>query len=206
MKLTGNPSGFTLTELVVTLAIVGTLASVAAPAFASLIEKLRVVGAAELVYREMTFARNEAVKRSRPIYISFTADGSSTWAFGLTDRAGGCNTATTDPNAADACSIDFDNDAGTADRVLYRSTSEEYPGVSLAAPSFGVGQSIPCASGLSKNETCFDPQRGTARNGSTLFSTPRYALKTMLSTIGRSRFCTLRGDKELPGYPRCPKS
>lgn len=195
--------GFTLAELTLSLALLGIITALAAPSFTSLIERQRLAGATELVYSQFTFARNEAVKRSKPIVVSFTATGSSRWAFGITDRLGGCDPNLADPEAPDSCSIDLDNDPATPDRALYRFTSEGYPDVYLPSPSFGVAQTIPCASGLSASETCFDPNRGIARNGSANFVTARYAASAKLSTLGRVRVCTPAGRPSLPGYPKC---
>jgi len=195
--------GFTLAELMVTLAVVGIVTALAAPSLSGFIERLRLSGAAELAYSQLTFARNEAVKRSKPIFVSFEADGSPNWSFGITDRIGGCDPAITEPEAPTACSIDLDNDPSTADRALFRFSSEDHPNVSLPSPRFGVAQSIPCASGLSASDTCFDPMRGTARNGSAHFTAGAYAASTVISVMGRTRICTPAGSPTLPGYPKC---
>ena len=60
-------TGFTLTELIVVVAIIGALAALTTPAFSPFIEKRRLIGATELVYSQMTFARNESVKRAKPM-------------------------------------------------------------------------------------------------------------------------------------------
>jgi type IV fimbrial biogenesis protein FimT len=183
--------------------VIATLAVFALPTISNLIEKYRLMGAAEQVYSMVTFARNEAVKRSKPIFFTFSANGTTSWTYGITDRPGGCDPGIIGPETANSCSIDYDNNPATSDRTLYRLTSSGYPGVSLLAPHFGVGQTAPCSTGLSENETCFDPQRAVARNGSLQFSTAHYIVKVVISTLGRARLCTPSGPQAVPDFPKC---
>jgi type IV fimbrial biogenesis protein FimT len=99
-------SGFTTIELLVTMAIAGVLAAVAAPSFTPLIERWRVRQAAEDLRSTLHYARSEAIKRSGRVVIQkianntngcTTARSSSDWDCGWivcedTNNNGTCNT------------------------------------------------------------------------------------------------------------------
>jgi len=91
-------SGFTLMELLVTIAIVSIVASVAVPNFRDMVDKGNVAGATDQLYQNLTYARSEAIKLNSPVTLSFTE--SSSWCSGLSD-GGVCDCGTTN-----SCQID----------------------------------------------------------------------------------------------------
>lgn len=62
-------SGFTMIELMVTIALMGVLATLAAPRFTQMIERWRVRQAAENMVSSLYYARSEAIKRGGGVII-----------------------------------------------------------------------------------------------------------------------------------------
>jgi type IV fimbrial biogenesis protein FimT len=77
--------GYNLLELLVTLAIVAILASIAAPSFSVFIENQRVRSAANDLMATMNLARSEAVTRNASITVSEATGG---WSNGWIVKAG----------------------------------------------------------------------------------------------------------------------
>lgn len=65
----GRARGFTIVELMVTIAILGILAAVAAPSFTSIMERWRVRSAVENLESSLYFARSEAIKLGGQIEV-----------------------------------------------------------------------------------------------------------------------------------------
>jgi type IV fimbrial biogenesis protein FimT len=79
--------GFTLTELIVTIAIVGILAAIAIPNFQSLIQANRIQSASAEFQSALALARGEAIKRGSDAKVTILAktNGSTTnWNNGYT--------------------------------------------------------------------------------------------------------------------------
>lgn len=69
--------GFTLLELMITIAVAAIVAGIAVPSFQSLIENNRVQTQANTFFTSLIAARSEAVKRNHPVVLCKSADGAS---------------------------------------------------------------------------------------------------------------------------------
>ncbi len=71
--------GFTLIELMITLAVMAVLVTLAAPSFNSYIANQRVKAAAYDLLATLSLARSEAVKRNTDVSVSAASNWSTGW-------------------------------------------------------------------------------------------------------------------------------
>ena len=203
VKNSSNPAsagrGFTLPELLVTVAVMAILLGGAVPAVTNFVDRERVTSAAEQVYIHMSQARSEAVSRSAPVFMNFGANGTATWTYGMSGAAN-CTLATTNPTTAGACVLVIDDGDGnvdpgdgsvdTGDLVLMRSPSTEHAGVVMSIANFSSGNT----------NIQFDPVRGTSDAGDVLLTSPDGTrnLSVRLGLLGQARICS--PDGSVGGY------
>lgn len=72
-----HPRGFTLLELMVTLAIIAILTRVAAPSVIAMMKNNRTFSEANTFVGDLQFARAEAVKRGQPVTVCPSSNGTT---------------------------------------------------------------------------------------------------------------------------------
>lgn len=73
--MSGRQRGFTLVELLVTLAVTVVLLALAAPSFRTLLLQRAVLAAADALVSDLRLARSEAIKRSASVSVCSSSDG-----------------------------------------------------------------------------------------------------------------------------------
>ncbi|PSJ39298.1 type IV pilin [Zobellella taiwanensis] len=83
--MTRVQAGLTLVELLVGIAVMAVLLTLAVPSFQSLRQQYQVRSAGMAVYADLQLARSEAIKRNRAVSLCFTNSDSVDWLYRLYD-------------------------------------------------------------------------------------------------------------------------
>ncbi|PPD50169.1 MAG: pilus assembly protein FimT [Methylobacter sp.] len=117
--------GFTLVELMVTLAVASILVGIATPSFQTMISNSRLTSTTNDFIGALTFARSEAVKRGIPVTILHRDPTPAVWETGWDIFADANGDNTFNPEVATQCSPNQD--------CLLRSHEALHPGYTLSS-------------------------------------------------------------------------
>ncbi|HHO69899.1 MAG TPA: prepilin-type N-terminal cleavage/methylation domain-containing protein [Halothiobacillus sp.] len=183
----GSNKGFTLIELIITIVVLTVLVSISMPLF-DVFDQRRLVAAGEAIYSNLQFARSEAIKQSRHIFVRVSSNGGRDWCLGVSENAH-CDCTVTDPTTAKACVLSFD---GSDNLLLKTLHSADFNGVIMDPADFDFP---------------FDGVRGMLvgvnNNTIKLQSEKGRQLNVIVSRMGRVRICSPNGD--VRGYPACQR-
>ena len=143
MRPASSYTGFTLIELVVTVAVLAILLGVAVPAFQDTLAKHRLVGAAEQLYADLNYARGEAIKRNTSVVVSFSTF--TDWCYGIALAACACGT-------PGNCQLDG------VEKIV---SSANFRGVSLPSAAYSYTQITVRVTWLRPGGTVVDPAAAT---------------------------------------------
>lgn len=181
MHTVNTQQGVTLVELVVTIAVLAILVTLASPSLTDFAERQAIKGAAESIVGVIAQAKEEAVKRDKPVRVEFTAWGAGVCAGAIEGSSTACDCSqNTCPLASSA----------ESERDLKR--------IKLAsAPAFGGGTFF-----------VIDPKTGTlldpGATGSLQLSTAGgYTVQVSVNALARPAICVPSGNKVLPGVQPC---
>lgn len=172
--------GVTLIELVVTIAVLAILVTLAVPSFRGLSERRALKGVADGIVGAIAQAKEEAIKRDQDVRVDFATFGNAV-CVGATTAAAACDCAT----------------AGSCPVVAYPSQTSDLRMVKTrTAPAFGG------AAGFE-----IDPKTGMLDDptdaGELELETPLgYAVKVQVNAMARARMCS-SGTKPIPGVKTC---
>jgi prepilin-type N-terminal cleavage/methylation domain-containing protein len=174
--------GFTLVELMITIAVAAILASIAMPSFTAFIDKYRAKRAADTLSAFLVNTKTEAIKRNMPMRAVFqSASGGATWCLGMI--AAPTSTETCDCSVTPGtCKVDG------VDRVVQ---STDFDAIVLNSPADDA-------------LFTFTPQRGTVNSGNAeIESAGGLQVRVVVTGTGRIRLCSPSGSGNLGGYPVC---
>ena len=199
--------GFTVIELMVVVAIVAIITSLAFPSYRTLIEKREVTSGAQQLSAFLSAAKMESIKRNEQIaiwrdvanqcvgYFSYNTDA--------TTPRDNCDCTLMDAGADNACAIDEFND-GTAMSLRVLNSNVLNKPVNITAIELGGTDEL----------VIFDPVRGMLVSDDTvaqplqarlLSKEETYGLNVRLSATGRVTICSdqTQADYAVPGYDDC---
>ncbi len=198
--------GFSLLELMITIVIASILLTIGVPSFKNSFDVLRLKSASEQIYSHIKRARFEAITRKADVGVNFSADGSATWSYGVSDtNNGSCNTAETDVSQNDACTLVVDDGDGNVhgiddvvdidDKVIMLFTDDEHDDIAMTLSGFTNASKI-----------VFEPIRGTAMESTGKVSTGQVLLESSggrqlmikVGLLGQVRICS--PDGSVHGY------
>ncbi len=108
-----RPEGFTIIEVMVTVVVLAILLSMAIPGFQSMIEKRRLISAAEAAYSDLQFAKSEALKKD--VNVTAKIGGSGTdWCFIVAEVTSACGSSFPGVSTTSVFSVTFNHVRGTA--------------------------------------------------------------------------------------------
>ena len=178
----GLQRGFTLLELMVTVAILALVMVLGVPSMNAAIEKRRAIAAAEQIYSQLQLARFESVARSQPVFANIV--GGNAWAIGVSN-----NSACDPSDNAPACQLPDMNGANAVTQIV---SAANHSTVALAT---------------SAAQITFSPQRATASNADidiTSNGDRGFALRVEVSVLGRIGICSPADPiTQVGGYREC---
>jgi len=167
--------GFTVLELIVTLTIVTILMAVAVPSLSDMLERNRVIGAAEKMKADIEWARTTAIKNNTDIIMTTTIGAADAWCYGFNDTGAAC-----DCSNANACTVD--------------GVTRQYDGTPFGDTTLG-----PIAGGYTMT---LEPRGilAAAAPGAVTFTLNNASATISVTRLGRSSICST----SLSQFPNCP--
>jgi prepilin-type N-terminal cleavage/methylation domain-containing protein len=186
-------SGFTLVELMVTVAVLAILLVAAGPSFGDFFDRYRLRGGVDDVVSTIAQARAGAVKLDREVRVTFQGSGTD-WCVG-------------------AVSASLPTDGSRAGAVTACDCSDNSPACSVDGEKLVVEKGAHGDVALSgaATELVFDGRLGLATGSGGALSTSqfiltspskKYALRVDVSPLGEATVC-VDSDNTIAGYSKC---
>jgi type IV fimbrial biogenesis protein FimT len=183
-------SGFTLIELMVTLAVLAIVLTAATPSFVDFFDKYRLRGAVDDVVSVISNARAASVKSDRDVNISFGGSSTTQWCLGANaavEPSGG------NPVAA-AAACDCANTAQCnvgGERMALNVGQEGGVSVDSLATTFGFSSKLGLINPLGTASATFTSPRG------------KYDITVNINALGQASACTPATKPAIAGVASC---
>lgn len=150
MNITNKQTGFTLIELVVTIAIAAILLGIAVPSFRTTITNNRITGISNALISSLVTARSEAIKRNANVRITAisSSDTSNEWGGGgwriwVDDNGDGSFSSGSDTLIRQVAAVDseFIVDAGVSNKTEIEFQAS---GLATASETFAIEPASSC--------------------------------------------------------------
>lgn len=184
--------GFTLIELMVTLAVLAILMTLATPSFSDFFQRYRLRGAADKVVNVLASARAEAVMRNRDVIVNFKGAGSN-WCVGAKSAAAPATAGDPVGNAV-SCDCGVANSCKVADDRELVVLASQVNGVSISA--------LPADLTFSRRTGATDPV-GTTSTTTLASPNGQFKLRLDVSPLGRTTLCVPSGQPAMAGIQSC---
>lgn len=190
-------SGFTMIELMVSLAVLAVLLAAAAPSYADFFERYRLRSAVDDSLTLFSQARQAAVEADRNVRLS-VGGSTANWCLGAVQTSqtvGEVSSGAQVSVTPAACNCSTSPTSCSVDGNQLTVDGSGRPGVSVAA----VGTNF-----------TYDSKGGTLSNLALtpqidfISSSSRYGLSVRVSALGQARACVTAGKRPVPGYQPCP--
>lgn len=183
-------SGFTLIELMVTIAVLAILLAAATPSFVDFFDKYRLRGAVDDVVSVISNARAAAVKSDRNVNISFGGASTTAWCLGANaaeEPSGG------EP-VGDAEPCDCANTAEcivAGERMAVDVGQEGGVAVDSLTTTFGFSSKLGLINPLGSASATFTSPRG------------KYDITVNINALGQASACTPAAKPVIAGVASC---
>ncbi len=194
--------GFTLIELMVTLAVVVILALLAIPSFRDLIDKSRLRGATDDVVNILNTARGSAVKLQKDVNVSAVAGSSGSWCVGA-DAAADPGSVGDPIPAATACDCTSTSPTCVIGGKASLVSSSNYSGTTISIVDSNFATS---AGGIVFNSKFGGLDLSAVPTTALITVTSpssKYKTSVTVSALGQVHVCVPSGSPFVSGYPSC---
>ncbi len=185
--------GFTLVELMITIAVIAVGVALAIPTYENISQRRQTTAQAEELASFLAFAQSEAIKSNTPVAVRLIHTTADNWCVGIVEGTAACDC----KNAPNACMVD-------GSQTVFTSLDGAFAKASMSAFASDV-------EAIADDRFVFDPIRGIkdtaflANHGFTIQSdNAHWALQVNVGPTGRIRVCNPDTDKKIPGFDACP--
>ena len=188
-SLSFSQSGFSIAELMVSLALLAIGAALSIPSYREMVEKRQLTHGAEQILAFVNTAQSEAQRRNEVVTISYDRDASDDWCVGAVLGTTPCDCMETNTSASDFCAID------SAPRII----NNTYVGnTSLVKEMTGA-----------EGDYSIDPVRGIVVDPNDKLqiqmrsNSEDYRLDLQVNISGQAILCSHDDSHSVPGYAEC---